>query len=425
MVSDFYLKYGFGMHLVLKKFIHAAILLFFLPTLALALPAREMPAFRSSNELLLWHSLSKPQAAVLRSSLDAFTEKTGVAVRLETGMDFVKALLKQKRFGALPDAVLTASDLIASASDLDMSSIPKGIVPDSVQNRFVTEFTLDGRLLGVPVLSGNHLVLYSNASIVPVPASTWEEIALQRVDLEKRGISAVGIPVGEPYSFLPFLIHAGALDDGLLSPDLGAKWSRLGVAMDSYGKLISSNIIPARCSFTCAGQEFFEGRFAYAISGDWLFAEALAILGKNLRVSPLPTLAGKPLPSISSSQGLFFPGNSLAGSRREALRKLVRHLLDETVQFRLAREMGRIPVVASALKRLSHSDITEQQKNLIRIFDDSITLRSTRETVLTWLLLQKALAFQTQKAAPTETIVQFLERRTARQLQRYRGVRVP
>lgn len=340
-------------------------------------------------------------------------------------MDIVKALLKQKRLGALPDAVLTASDLIAIASDVSMSPIPKGLVHGDVQQRFVEEFSLDGKLFGIPVLSGNHLVLYSNAELVPKVATSFEEIALQRAELEKIGVSAVGVPVGEPYYFLPFLMQAGVLENGVLDPNFGTKWGLLARAMESYGKLISSGLIPARCSFSCVGSEFFEGKFAYAITGDWQFSEAKTALGKNLRVSPLPSLGGKPLRSVSTSQGLFFPGNALASGRQAALRRFVQHLLDATVQFQLAAETGRVPVVMAALDRLSKSDMNEQQKNLIRVSAESTTLRSTRETVLTWLLLKKALAFQIQEAAPPETIVRFLEGRTALQLRRYREVAVP
>jgi maltose-binding protein MalE len=386
---------------------------------AAAAPTRETLGSPSSETIVLWHSLNTAQSRILAKTLQDFSSTTGIPVKLETGMELTRALVKQKRYGALPDVVWGAADLIAISREIDLSTIPRGLIPSSISPRFVSELSLNGASLGVPILAGNHLVLYSNASIVPNPAETWEELIEQHGDLSKKHIATLAIPVGEPYYFLPFMLHAGAFANGILNPSLGNDWDKAADAIKNYVTFIDAGVIPRKCSFTCVTDDFLKGKIAYAISGDWQFSENYAALGKNLRISKLPSLQGKPMKSISASQGLFFPGKSLAGPRRTSLIKLMHHLLESKVQYHFALDAGRIPVTTQAQDQLLHTEVSQQQKDLIEIFHDSQPLQSTGSTILTWLMLRKALIFQIQKVAPTTAIIDFLRTRTTQQLASY------
>lgn len=386
---------------------------------AMSAPTRETLGSPSSETLVLWHSLNTAQSKILSKTLLDFSSTTGIPVKLETGMELTRALVKQKRYGALPDVVWGAADLIAISREIDLSTIPKDLIPSSISSRFVSELSLNGSSLGVPILAGNHLVLYSNASLVPNPVGTWEELIEQHTELNKKQIATLAIPVGEPYYFLPFMLHAGAFANGVLNPSLGQDWDKAAAAIKNYVTFIDAGIIPRNCSFSCVTDDFLKGKIAYAISGDWQFAENYAALGNNLRISKLPSLQGKPMKSISASQGLFFPGKSLAGPRRASLIKLMHHLLENEVQYHFALEAGRIPVTIQAQNKLLHAEVSQEQKNLMEIFHDSQPLQSTDSTILTWLLLRKALIFQIQKVAPTAAIIDFLRTRTAQQLASY------
>jgi maltose-binding protein MalE len=397
-----------------------ATLLLVLETIrATATPTRETLGSPSSETIVLWHSLNTAQTQILSKTLKDFSNTTGIPVKLETGMELTRALVKQRRYGALPDVVWGAADLIAISREIDLSTVPKDLIPSSISPRFVSELSLNGSSLGVPILAGNHLVLYSNASIVPIPAKSWEEIIEQRAALNKKQIETLAIPVGEPYYFLPFMLHAGVFANGVLSPSLGQDWDKAAAAIKNYVTFIDAGVIPRNCSFTCVTDDFLKGKVAYAISGDWQFAENYAALGNNLRISKLPSLQGKPMKSISASQGLFFPGKSLTGPRRASLIKLVHHLLENEVQYHFAMDAGRIPVTIQAQNQLLRAEVSQEQKNLMEIFHDSQPLQSTDSTILTWLMIRKALIFEIQKVAPTSAIIDFLRARTAQQLASY------
>jgi maltose-binding protein MalE len=392
-----------------------------LSTAAEAVVVHELSSRDISSSLVLWHTLNSQQSIALKQSIERFSKKTGIDVKLESGMDLTAALLKQKRRGALPDAVWGAADLIAIGNEIDLSPVPKNLIPSSIGRRFIEELTLENQPIGVPILSGNHLMLFTNTNIVSTPAQSWEEIAEQHKTLKAKNISTVALPVGEPYFFLPFMLHAGSFSDGVLSPNLGGNWSKLEEALKNYGSMVDTGIVPATCSFSCVFSDFLAGKFAYAITGDWQYAEAHAALGDNLQISALPTLQGKPMRTISATQGLFFPGNSLQGKHQKSLKALALHLLNGNEQYQFALATGRIPVDTGALIRLSNTNLSRSQSDLIRVFKDSLTLRSTRETVLTWLLLRKTLAYRIANIAPTPAIIEFLQTSTNQRLQSYRG----
>jgi arabinogalactan oligomer/maltooligosaccharide transport system substrate-binding protein len=384
-----------------------------------AAPLRDASDSPVPGTIVFWHNLNLSQAAILKDILKKFSLSTGVPVHVETGMSLTRALVKQHRRGALPDVILAASDFVSIASEVPLGAVPSDWIPTWVQKRFVNELFIEGKLLGVPFLSGNHLMLYSNSLLVPKPAETWEGIEAQVPELAAKGVSAVAMDVREPYFFLPFMLHAGAFSAGVLSPDLREDWPRLSDALRTYGGLVSRGVIPSFCSYLCSTRDFIAGKFAYAISGDWFFPEASAAFGDHLGVSQLPSLAGKQMRSISSSQALFFPGSTAKGARRESLRKLTRYLLDEKLQLRFALEMGRMPVTQGALAALSKQDLSPAQANLVKVFQTSQPLRSTLDTSYTWLLLRKALSFHFEKTAPPDEIVRFLREKTVNKISSY------
>ncbi len=375
---------------------------------------------KNTTAIVFWHSLNATQTNILKNSLQRFTKRTGILVKLETGMDLRNGLLKQKHYGALPDVVLGTADFMAIGKEVELSSIPIDFIPRDVGSRFVKELSLDNVSMGVPLFSGNHLVLYSNASIVSSPAKTWEEIFEQHAEIKRKGFLTLALPVGEPYFFLPFVLQAGVFADGVLTPNLQNDWDKFAKALDSYSKLITAEIVPSNCSFSCSSTDFLKGKFAYTVSGDWLFADALAALGSSLRVSDLPSLGGKPMRSISSTQGLFFPGRSLYGSNKSALQKLVRHLLNSSEQYEFARATGRLPATDTAMEKIFRLSLSSENRELLRIFKESQPMRSTRESILTWMILSKALEYRIQNVAPTSAIVETLRVQTIRRLQQYR-----
>lgn len=392
-----------------------------LSTAAKAAVVNDDSSRNSSSSIVLWHTLNSQQSLALQESVSRFSKKYKIDVKFETGMDLTAALIKQKRRGAMPDAVLGAADLIAIGNEINLSPISKDLIPSSVGKRFVEELTIGNESIGIPILSGNHLMLFTNTSIISEPAKSWEEIAEQHKKLKTKNISTVAIPVGEPFFFLPFLIHAGAFSTGVLTPNLDGDWSKLEEAIKNYGIMLDNGVIPINCSFSCVSSDFLAGKFAYAITGDWQYAEARSALGNNLHISALPSFHGKPMRTISTTQGLFFPGNSLKGKHQKKLKLLAMHFLSENEQYQFALATGRIPVNAAALEKLSNTQISESQSDLIKVFKDSLTLRSTRETVLTWHLLRKTLAYRIANIAPNSEIVNFLQANTEQRLKSYRG----
>lgn len=256
-------------------------------------------------------------------------------------------LLQRASTHDLPDVVLVPADFLG-LSELHFSQLDKAIVNPQTADKFVRTTTVDGRLLGVPVIAGNHLLLYYNPRIIKHPAGNWAALKKQRA-LLGAPIKLIGWSYNEMYWFVPFLTAFGGV------PVVGHQAQLDSAAMQQalayYWQLSHSGLVDSQCDYLCSKNDFIKGRLAYFISGFWSYAELRQSMGDGVAVAPLPKIEGYPMRSYFSTSALAFPGGSLDGPKHDALLALARFLQSEHVQQHLWTDIKALPVSDASLKR--------------------------------------------------------------------------
>lgn len=322
--------------------------------------------------ITLWHTQDRTQAEILAGLVKDFSRESGVPVTLETGLDLMEALVVQAESGRPPDAVLAPSDITSLAARIALDEIPQAMNA-GVATELLSTVSLGGRIYGVPVFDGNHLVLYYNRKLVKTPASTWEEL---------EALKPIAMHFDAPYSVVPFF-------GGNISFT-----ERCSEAIQAYKELVDRGVIKRDCDYACVSDDFYAGKFSYAINGDWAFGDASRVLGADLGVAPLPSLNGRKLVSPRATHALFFPARSLAGPRGVSLRMLAAYFARPEVQLRWFDSGRRLPAAKlardQALKRVSGPTA-----ELLRALDGAAAIPNDAKLPHMWVALRRGIHFTT------------------------------
>lgn len=78
--------------------------------------------------------------------------------------------------GKLPDVIIAPSDFLGFHRHLSLSPINPEWITMPIDESVRQSASIDGELFGVPILSGNHLVLYSNQNLTGEIKPSWENM---------------------------------------------------------------------------------------------------------------------------------------------------------------------------------------------------------------------------------------------------------
>ena len=300
--------------------------------------------------IVFWHQEIGDREFVAKILKD-FQDQSGIAVEatLIATDHYKSTLIKQVQRGALPDVIFCPGDYVSMAEQLKLSQLPNALKVKDISSDVWVTTTSSGKLYGLPVILGNHLMLFYNKSLVKSAPTSWSQFAQGR---KTQDPPVIGWNFSEMYWFAPFIqaYGSGIVKDA--APNLNTP--AMVQALKTYKKFADEGLVDRRCSYDCASKDFYDGKYPYAIDGDWALSLARQKLGKNLGLAKLPSLDGHEMPAMYSTMGLLFPGKSLAGPTREQIIKLARFLVSDSVQGDIWRLVHRIPVLNSARKQFEN-----------------------------------------------------------------------
>jgi len=254
--------------------------------------------------------------------------------------------------GDAPDLLWTVSDhagpftkagLIQPVDDLfDLS-----IYVDSA----VEGVLLDGKVWGVPVANGNHLMLlYNKDLIAEAPANTDEMIAKGK---ELTGGEQYGLVWNqiEPFWMVPWLGGFGGkvfADDGV-TPTLNTP-EMIATLKFLHGLKFVDKIMPSESDYGGADTMFKEGKAAMIINGDWSLGDYKGVLGEKLGAAPIPMVSETGMwPAPYTSGKFLMIGASVDDDKLEAIMQFVDYLTDMDNQVDMIATLSRLPALKEAL----------------------------------------------------------------------------
>ncbi|MGA4606720.1 sugar ABC transporter substrate-binding protein [Pseudoalteromonas maricaloris] len=279
---------------------------------------------------------------------EEFSAKTGIKVNILAfnNNQLKSELLLYADALQLPDAVIIPSDYMG-LSELQFSQVPESWLSKKLTQKVIENSKVNGELKGVPIMYGNHLVLYYNRALVPHPITDLQTYA-QHAVADKP---TLGWNFYEMYWFVTF---ANALQPNLIQagvPQLDTKAMRL--AISNYQSLLNSGIIDADCVYQCLMNRFKTGKLDYFVNGIWAYRQLKDKLKDDLAIAPLPRWGNHQLMSLASSHVLAFPANGIESKKGPHLKQLVDFMQSQKVQDKLWDELNALPANGDSLAELT------------------------------------------------------------------------
>lgn len=218
-------------------------------------------------------------------------------------------------------------------------------------DEYVESVILDGQTWGVPITSGNHLMLLYNKSIVGDEApATFQEIidfGQEFTDGENYGLVYNAV---EPFWLVPFLggyggsvFAADGVTPTLDTPEMVDTLQFLADLEFEYG------ITPAEADYGTMDTLFKEGNAAYIINGDWSLGDYEAILGDDLGVARIPQLPNGDFPRPYTSGKYFMVAEGVDGVKLQAIQGFIDYMISDESLLEILDMFKRLPASLSAL----------------------------------------------------------------------------
>ena len=128
--------------------------------------------------------------AIFQELLDEFTAQSQHQVTLYqiTSESLKPALIKSVLQGTAADVAFAPSDIIGITEQAKLSVVPREFIESNTPNSLLLTATIDEQLHGIPILQGNHLMLFYNRRLVEQPASSWQGLLDQKNILMNKAL---------------------------------------------------------------------------------------------------------------------------------------------------------------------------------------------------------------------------------------------
>ena len=343
-----------------------------------------------------------------------FEKETGIKVNAKwiDQSELKSRLIKILAMKDVPDVLIQPSDNIGMVEFASFSEVSQDLLNPELRQETLDAVTLNGNVYGIPIIQGNHLLLYYHKGMIQEPAENWQEL-IEQEKLVGKG-QLIHWSFMEMYWFVPFLLSFGEpplVDD---MPNLDTPGMR--AALKYVWGLSRENVLDRRCNYTCSEQRFIRKESAYLINGIWSYQTLKQPLGNELGVALLPKINGKPMRSFSSSIVAAFPNRSLHGPKREALEAFAKFLQGELFQKSLWRDLGELPSnqkVLTELKKEAHPDY----RVILEGLEQSVAMSSHKNMAIVWEAILKGFTRYGSGTWTLDRATSYMQRVAERALQ--------
>jgi arabinogalactan oligomer / maltooligosaccharide transport system substrate-binding protein len=256
--------------------------------------------------------------------------------------------------GAPPELLWTVSDHAGPFTTADLIQPVDSLVDTSkFVGSAVDAVKLNGKIWGVPISNGNHLMLVYNKSMIPeAPKDTDELIAKAKALTDSaNGVYGLVYNQTEPFWLVPWLGGFGGkvfAADGV-TPTLNTP-EMIATLQFLYDIKFTTPIVPAESNYDDADAMFKEGKAAMIINGDWSLGGYKEALGDKLGVAPIPMVKSTGKYPAPYTSGVFFMiPKDLKGDKLAAVKDFIAFATNDANQLDMVKKLSRLPALKTAL----------------------------------------------------------------------------
>lgn len=304
-------------------------------------------------KIALWTQEGESEGAFqfVKKLADAYTVKypniTFDVLNKETEslrQDFLAASLA----GTAPDLVLTVNDHAGPFSVADVIQPVDSLFDLKL---YVPSIVMAGKTWGIPVSSGNHLMLLFNKDMVKTAPKDTDELVSVGKTLTKGGTYAIVWNQTEPFWLVPWLGGFGGsvfAADGV-TPTLDTP-AMVNTLQFLYDLKVTYGITPKEADYATADTLFKEGKAAMVINGDWSLGDYRKALGDKLGVAPIPMVSStKKWPAPYTSGKYFMIPKDVKGDKLKVNQSFITFFTNYENQIDMVKTLTRLPGLRKAL----------------------------------------------------------------------------
>lgn len=218
-------------------------------------------------------------------------------------------------------------------------------------SEYVPSVIMNDKTWGIPISSGNHLMLLYNKSILPIPPKDTDELIKMGKDLTKGEMYGLVWNQTEPFWLAPWLGGFGGqvfAADGV-TPTLNTQ-AMVDTLQFLYDLKETHKITPKEADYATADTLFKEGKAAMLINGDWSLGDYKKVMGDKLGVARLPMVksTGK-YPAPYTSGKYFMVPKEVKGAKLTAIVDFIKFATSYENQLDLVKTLTRLPGLKKAL----------------------------------------------------------------------------
>lgn len=359
-----------------------------------------LPLFASAQKLRLAYT-NTHQAFVQNLKLAA--ERAGVTASIEFVDTVVlnETVMRRASANECPDAVIMSADNLARET-LAFSPISRDLLSPALSERTLSLATINGEVRGIPVICGNHLMLYYNKSGAGKPITALEDSTPPTSD----GHRSIVWNHAVMYYFWPFILayEGSPLGTARLQMD----HPNLARALEAYVATGRKLQLKTELDHNWSIEAFVGGRAQCLIDGDWNLGALEARLGADLGIAPLPSSEGRPLQAVCSAFVLAFPNLNLSHEKQEALKRLALALQSQEFQIAVWKEMRAIPASEEVLRLVMASDDELIKRSLLG-FNAAQPMPMDPRMPIVWETLEKGYQRRTAGYYTTEAAADYMQ----------------
>ncbi|HET6486849.1 MAG TPA: extracellular solute-binding protein [Spirochaetia bacterium] len=308
---------------------------------------------KSTVRIAFWTQEGESEGAFqfAKKLADAFTAKypniTFDLLNKETEalrQDFLAASLAN----SAPDLLLTVND---HAGPFTVADVIQPVDKLFDMKQYVPSIVMGGKTWGVPVSSGNHLMLLYNKDLVKTPPKTTNDLIAVGKTLTTGDRYAIVWNQSEPFWMVPWLGGFGGAvfaADGH-TPTLNTP-AMVNTLQFLYDLKVKYAITPKEADYATADTLFKEGKAAMLINGDWSLGDYKKALGDKLGVAPLPQVSSTGMwPAPYTSGKYFMIPKADSGDTLQAVVAFIQFYTSYDNQIDLVKSLTRLPGLRTAL----------------------------------------------------------------------------
>lgn len=351
-----------------------------------------MEILKRAKKLILWHEFDGPgdiSIKVLEKICELYSETNNVnVIPVVKNIYEITAFFKSHPKDIdMPQMAFLPSDMVMFAYKGGFSAVPEDLYKDKIHENALKTMIFDGRQYGLPILGGNHLLLYYNKRIFPYGILYWEELDVMVQELQRKQVTPISLDTYQLYWILPVLSAFDAWPVKDQDPN-NIDFTALKKAFCFIRSMMDKGILESYAASTEMLDKFFEGKVGAIIAGEWSFSYIMKKFGENTGVCRIPSIGGKCCTSVTSTLGLVYTGHSLESDYRASLLGFGEFLLGEKCQMMWINQVDRIPLnmkVGDKLIRYA----SDNKKVVLRQIHECHPLLVTGHSEKLWPVLEE------------------------------------